>query len=210
MDSETYDKIVRKRRDKLFGTRRFNVQSPVDYLPSPVVSSGPAPWDHVRRVSETGKLPNIEALRDHLDHLDHHHNRLLGGKEPYMKRAADGELPPGDGVYALRYQTVLDDIGYDLYLRESQIFAAETYTKKALTAVYDMLKARHPNREEFASTRSLRGAAYTPAVIVQIITDDMGIDASEIPEIMYERTTRAVDLRTAIDSDAPVKKSRLE
>ena len=179
---EEFDNLIIKKRKH----RKFTDSVPLEFK-SDVTEAEKAPWDGVRLISDTGRLNHLYQLKQHKDQLFDYYTKLDDEKDAFMDAFKNGKLSPGQGKYALEYEKKLDEIGHNHYRRESQVWAAEMYTKRSLLDVYALLRASHrpkTSRDEFASVSTYKGAETSKAMLAQILTDDMQLDVNEIGEVL--------------------------
>lgn len=183
---EEFDNLIIKKRKH----RKFTDSVPLEFKGGKVIETEKAPWHNVRLIHDTGRLEKLDELIRHRDELFNHYKRLQNEKDAFMDAFRSGKLSPGQGKYALEYEEKLDEIGYNQYRRDAQVWAADMYSKSALLSVYNLLRARHPKREEFPPQSSYRDRRTTKAMLAQILTDGMELNVDEIGETLEEARNR--------------------
>ena len=177
---EEFDNLIIKKRKH----RKFTDSVPLEFKESDVIEAEKAPWHDVVLISDTGKLNHLYQLKQHRDELFKHYTKLDDKKDSFMDAFRSGKLSTGQGKYALEYEEKLDEIGHNYYRRDSQVWAAEMYTKRSLLDVYTLLRARHPERNNLLAVSHYKGAETSKAMLAQVLTDDMQLDVNEIAEAL--------------------------
>ena len=172
--------------------RKFTDMVPVTYKATQFIPADNPPWENTRFIDDVGRLPNVEALKQHRAHLSEslmdlgpHTSETQDGikrqkvkdkAQDYIADVKSGILPAGHGKYALQYDEKLEQVRTDLETRTKQIEMA-TIPKYKLVNTYDRIRGSRDDARDFPCKSTVK--KEDPAIIAQILTD-FGADRSNI------------------------------
>lgn len=186
MNLERYDLLIRKKQKErlLQTTRKFTDSVQLEFKQRDVTPPRKPPWEGVRLISDTGKINDLNELKEHYEELAYHYQKLYDERDEFMEAFINEKLPPGEGKYALEYKDKLDEVGDSVYRRDGHVRIADDYSRPKLIEVYRYLRANNSNPDDFPPKTWHTKNKTTKAMLAQILTDDFGKDADEIAEIL--------------------------
>lgn len=142
------------------------------------------PWapsitiDDYRSRYNDQKIATVGELEKHVKHMKDWHTWLSTNQSNYK----GSEL--GDGKYNLAYKNRMDRLEADVDMRQGQVWGSNNYHKRDLLNVHYRVMQTHPNRHNETETYKLRPAHVTTPMIMQILTQDLDVDHTNIPLIL--------------------------